>query len=149
MPCNMAKAPKCQCSGTGSSILKDRTGTWCTRYANGEELTRKLALLCVLSAVVVASEVTNESDCKCWEDFKPEKGATGSYYCRGEKNHRIFGCGEDKPPICKCEVEGKIIEQDLGETNCLSVNSKDGRWCHNKEEFQEYFRKHPEHAIYD
>jgi hypothetical protein len=109
----------------------------------------KLALLCVLSAVVVASEVTNESDCKCWEDFKPEKGVTGSYYCRGEKNHRIFGCGEDKPPICKCEVEGKIIEQDLGETNCLSVNSKDGRWCHNKEEFQEYFRKHPEHAIYD
>ncbi|XP_044266029.1 uncharacterized protein LOC123012215 [Tribolium madens] len=40
MPCNMAKAPKCQCSGIVSSILKDRTGTWCTRYSNGVELTR-------------------------------------------------------------------------------------------------------------
>ncbi|KAJ8958722.1 hypothetical protein NQ318_016450 [Aromia moschata] len=29
MPCNMAKAPKCQCSGRVSSILKDRTGTNC------------------------------------------------------------------------------------------------------------------------
>ncbi|KAJ8974730.1 hypothetical protein NQ317_004053, partial [Molorchus minor] len=40
MLCNMAKAPKCQCSGRVSSILKDRTGTWCTRYTNGKELMR-------------------------------------------------------------------------------------------------------------
>ncbi|XP_018579375.1 uncharacterized protein LOC108917313 isoform X1 [Anoplophora glabripennis] len=40
MPCNMAKAPKCQCSGRVSSILKDRTGTWCTRYRRGQELMR-------------------------------------------------------------------------------------------------------------
>ncbi|XP_019870815.1 uncharacterized protein LOC109599281 [Aethina tumida] len=40
MPCNMVKAPNCQCSGKGSSILKDRTGTWCTKYRKGEELMR-------------------------------------------------------------------------------------------------------------
>nr|XP_023013718.1 uncharacterized protein LOC111503600 [Leptinotarsa decemlineata] len=40
MPCNMAVAPKCKCSGRVSSILKDRTGTWCTRYRKGEELKR-------------------------------------------------------------------------------------------------------------
>ncbi|VEN47340.1 unnamed protein product [Callosobruchus maculatus] len=40
MPCNMPRAPKCQCSGKVSSILKDRTGTWCTRYRNGAEFKR-------------------------------------------------------------------------------------------------------------
>ncbi|KAJ8925950.1 hypothetical protein NQ315_009803, partial [Exocentrus adspersus] len=40
MPCNMPKAPKCHCSGQVSDILKDKTGTWCTRYSKGEELMR-------------------------------------------------------------------------------------------------------------
>ncbi|RZB39787.1 uncharacterized protein BDFB_004016 [Asbolus verrucosus] len=241
MPCNMARAPKCQCSGRVSSILKDRTGTWCTRYTKGEELTRKLVLIFAITTLFVVTsatqfnkekecqcwenftpewdpiiekyfcrggkhqrivncneekppvckceiegktielepgetdcatvtgtrekllllwsvivlftlakgeEVTNESDCKCWEDFKPEKESNG-YYCRGEKNHRIFSCNEEKPPICHCVVDGKTINLDLGETNCLSVNLQTGRWCHNRAEFETYFRKHPERAIYD
>ncbi|CAH1110136.1 unnamed protein product [Psylliodes chrysocephalus] len=40
MPCNMIKSPKCKCSGVVSNILKDRTGTWCTRYNRGKELKR-------------------------------------------------------------------------------------------------------------
>ncbi|CAH1185967.1 unnamed protein product [Phyllotreta striolata] len=40
MPCNMVRSPKCKCSGIVSNILKDRTGTWCTRYNRGKELMR-------------------------------------------------------------------------------------------------------------
>ncbi|XP_072387311.1 uncharacterized protein [Diabrotica undecimpunctata] len=40
MPCNMIKSPKCKCSGRVSNILKDRTGTWCTRYRKGQEYMR-------------------------------------------------------------------------------------------------------------
>ncbi|XP_066158568.1 uncharacterized protein [Euwallacea fornicatus] len=40
MPCNMPKLPKCECSGGVSSILKDESGTWCTKYTKGEELMR-------------------------------------------------------------------------------------------------------------
>lgn len=40
MPCNFPKTPTCKCTGNVSNILKDRTGTWCTRYSKGEELMR-------------------------------------------------------------------------------------------------------------
>ncbi|XP_063908426.1 uncharacterized protein LOC135126358 isoform X2 [Zophobas morio] len=111
-----------------------------------------LLLVCAFGILVALSkcdQVDKEEDCKCWENFKPEKDTGTGYYCRGEKHHRVFSCNEEKPPICKCEVDGKIVDLDLGETNCLTVNVKNGRWCHNRAEFAEYFRKHPEHAIYD
>ncbi|ENN70817.1 uncharacterized protein LOC125504762 [Dendroctonus ponderosae] len=40
MPCNMPKLPKCECSGGISNILKDESGTWCTKYTKGEEQMR-------------------------------------------------------------------------------------------------------------
>ncbi|XP_044266027.1 uncharacterized protein LOC123012214 isoform X1 [Tribolium madens] len=113
----------------------------------------KLIPLFIFATIFIATnseEVKNEKDCKCWEDFKPEKVENGdTYYCRGEKNHRIFGCNEDKPPICQCEKDGKTISLDLGETDCLSVDLQNGRWCKNRKEFEEYFKKHPERATYD
>ncbi|KAJ3639333.1 hypothetical protein Zmor_002697 [Zophobas morio] len=110
----------------------------------------KVLIFCMLASLPsdrTPSEVKTKEECKCWEDFYPEKGEFGTWYCRGGKHLRIFGCNEEKPPICQCLVDGRIVEVDLGELNCLGVNA--GRWCHNREEMEEYFCRHPHRRIYD
>lgn len=90
-------------------------------------------------------------NCKCWEDFEPEKEGE-EWFCRGKKNHRIFGCNEEKPPLCICKENGGVdVTLDLGEINCISIEDPKKYKsinCEPKNEWEEYLKKHPEKRIY-
>lgn len=88
------------------------------------------------------------SNCKCWEDFEPEKEGD-NWLCRGKKNHRIFSCNEEKPPLCTCKENGKPVVLDLGETNCASADKQyDSLNCEPEGEWEKYLSKHPERRIF-
>lgn len=77
-------------------------------------------------------------ECKCWDGYEAIKSLSGSYYCRGRNINKLFRCNEDKPPICKCSINGKEINLELGETNCFF------QICENEEEWEMFRQKSTE-----
>lgn len=88
------------------------------------------------------------NNCKCFEEFEPQK-ELDHWLCRGIKNHRIFECGEEKPPLCVCKEQGKEVTLDIGETSCF-VQGKtfEDVNCSPKEQWEEYYRNHPIRRVY-
>uniref|UniRef100_A0A6P7GA75 Uncharacterized protein LOC114339674 n=1 Tax=Diabrotica virgifera virgifera TaxID=50390 RepID=A0A6P7GA75_DIAVI len=97
------------------------------------------ALVCVS---FVICDVTKEN-CKCFEEFYP-KEEFGEVNCRGDKNNRLFECGEEKPPACKCYVKGAEVILDVGETHCVDgIHTYDSENCDPASEWTAYFQRHP------
>lgn len=107
---------------------------------------------CVFAAPHVENEVPiyTENDCKCFEEHVPVKQESGAYRCASSKTGFTYSCSEEKPPICRCTVDGKTTELPLGYTNCITTRNNNGsRWCDDRDIFDKYFEKHPEYALYD
>ncbi|XP_060525680.1 uncharacterized protein LOC132701607 [Cylas formicarius] len=121
MPCNMPHLPKCECSGGVSNILKDETGTWCTKYRKGEELTRWPC-----------------ENTKDWNEFfKTNPNLV---------NTRYELCKSEKPPRCECSGDFGGIMKDRSGTWCISYtkNLTETKWpCENEDEWKKYYAKHP------
>ncbi|KAL3286038.1 hypothetical protein HHI36_000551 [Cryptolaemus montrouzieri] len=95
-----------------------------------------------VSCIIVGLSDIANAECQCFEEFHVEI-ENGQELCRGDKNHRIFSCGEEKPPICQCRRNGTIEELDIGETSCTStVKTFDGIFCEPKDAWDKYFEKH-------
>lgn len=106
-----------------------------------------MALVIVMSVTCKATE--DRSNCKCFEEFEPEK-EDNNWFCRGKKNFRIFSCGEQRPPLCVCKSKDKDITLDIGETNCFkSGSSFDEIHCSPKDEWDQYYQNHPHRRIYN
>ncbi|KAL3286039.1 hypothetical protein HHI36_000552 [Cryptolaemus montrouzieri] len=103
-----------------------------------------LALVCLM--VLFSTFECTSPACGCWKDYEPSTEA-GKAVCRGTKTGRLFDCNEPDIPICKCTHDGKVVERDLGHTDCALVNgNKD---CDNAADFEDFFKRHPEHRIYN
>ncbi|KAJ8925951.1 hypothetical protein NQ315_009804 [Exocentrus adspersus] len=112
------------------------------------ERSEKLAIIFALAVLAAAENPNGSLNCRCWEDFKPEKEGN-SWFCRGTKNYRIFACNEEKPPLCTCMTNGKPTVLDLGETHCISIDVPyDSLNCEPESEWKAYFSRHPEKMIY-
>ncbi|CAH2012809.1 unnamed protein product [Acanthoscelides obtectus] len=109
---------------------------------------RYVLLLAASITLSVALVVKTKEECKCFEEFEPEKEGD-NWFCRGKKNFRIYECGEEKPPRCICSDKGKKITLDLGETDCTSTNHRhvDDLFCEPRAEWDEYFKRHPHRRL--
>ncbi|KAJ8958718.1 hypothetical protein NQ318_016446 [Aromia moschata] len=113
---------------------------------------RKLLIVLLCSLLIgstLADDSTDLQNCKCFEEFDAvnENGIT---FCRGKKNFRIFGCGEEKPPLCRCKLGGEEVVLDLGELHCIGLMTQyDDLKCEPKEEWNAYFERHPERNLYN
>ncbi|XP_076268808.1 uncharacterized protein LOC143201565 [Rhynchophorus ferrugineus] len=120
MPCNMPKSPKCICSGGISSILKDESGTWCTKYSKGEELRRW--------------PCENRQE---WDDFL-------------KKNPNVVMdryeiCKSVRPPNCICSGDLTSIAKDSMGIWCIKYDKMgEMRWaCENTAEWSSFRKRHP------
>ncbi|XP_028155488.1 uncharacterized protein LOC114349344 isoform X2 [Diabrotica virgifera virgifera] len=105
-------------------------------------------LLPVCFAMFIAFAIAADSieDCKCFAEFKPEKEGD-NWLCRGIKNHRIYSCGEEQPPLCRCYKNGKETVLDIGETNCVGTTIYDSLHCAPTSEWNQYYSRHPQRRI--
>ncbi|KAL3286037.1 hypothetical protein HHI36_000550 [Cryptolaemus montrouzieri] len=101
----------------------------------------------VVSCTLIGLSDVAHAECQCFEEFHVEKRRDDEF-CRGEKNHRIFHCGEEKPPICQCRRNGTIEELDIGETYC-TLTIYDNQNCEPREAWENYLTRFPSHRILD
>ncbi|XP_030747930.1 uncharacterized protein LOC115876337 isoform X2 [Sitophilus oryzae] len=121
MPCNMPKSPKCICSGGISSILKDESGTWCTKYSNGEELRRW--------------PCENRQE---WDDFLKKNPTVVM--------DRYEICKSVRPPNCICSGDLASVAKDTTGIWCIKYdeNMDEIRWqCENIQEWSDFKKQHP------
>ncbi|KAK9869203.1 hypothetical protein WA026_002953 [Henosepilachna vigintioctopunctata] len=108
---------------------------------------RKYIIIClVLMTICLCAGA--KINCKCWKDFEVTSNAFGNIYCQ-DKKLRTFGCNEEEPPKCECTHKGLKVVIDLGESNCQSVDPSSGSWCNNRQDWVNYFMKHPEYLMLD
>ncbi|KAK9869202.1 hypothetical protein WA026_002952 [Henosepilachna vigintioctopunctata] len=109
-------------------------------------ITKTMKFFLTVSILLVlfnAFECTSPA-CGCWEGYEASSEA-GKAVCRGKKTGRIFDCNEPDIPLCECSHNGKVHKQELGITDCASVNGK--KDCDNAKDFEGYFQRHPEKRI--
>lgn len=121
------------------------------RYSNYiSEICCRRSVIIILIVVVLANCIDGGEieNCKCFEEFEPRK-EDDHWLCRGTKNFRIFGCGEEKPPLCVCYKKGKEVILDIGETSCFSLDTTfDDINCSPKDQWNTYLDKNPHRRIY-
>ncbi|KAJ8934219.1 hypothetical protein NQ314_013497 [Rhamnusium bicolor] len=105
-------------------------------------------ILLAITALSIADEL---ADCKCNEGYAPKKDDTGNVSCYGsilkDNFKSILPCNILTKPTCICSVEATSVVQDPSGTWCgkFSEDKKDRRWpCENKEEWEAFYKKHPE-----
>nr|XP_023013736.1 uncharacterized protein LOC111503617 isoform X1 [Leptinotarsa decemlineata] len=110
----------------------------------------KMKVQVILSFVVLFAFVKaleNGENCKCFEEFHPEREGD-RWICRGDKHSRIFNCGEETPPLCRCYNKGREVILDIGETNCADVEMHyDLLYCEPRSEWESYYNDHPYRRI--